>query len=83
MCVCVHMSHLVKRYVGLPGRSEVGVTEGKGASTVSTNCYKIRSKFCNIVSYSDILCRPGHTRALPRLFRIMQTHITKTGRKDM
>ena len=23
-------------------------------------------------------CKPGHTRALPRLFRIMRTHITRT-----
>ena len=27
-------------------------------------------------------CRPGHTRALPRLFRIMRIHITRTGRED-
>ena len=53
MCVSVRVSHLVKRYVGLPGRSEVGVAEGKGASTVSTNCYKIR---CNNVSYIVIYC---------------------------
>ena len=51
VCVCVYVSHLVK---GLPGRSEVGVAEGKGASTVSTNCYKVSSKLCNNVSYSDI-----------------------------
>ena len=84
--MCVHMSHLVKWYVGLPGRSEVGVAKGKGAPTVSTNCYKIRSKFCNNVSYSDILCivtcRPGQTWALPWLFRIMHIHITRTGRED-
>ena len=28
-------------------------------------------------------CRPRHTWALPGLFRIMGTHITRTGRKDM
>ena len=28
-------------------------------------------------------CRPWHTRALPGLFRIMHTHIMRTGRKDM
>ena len=31
---------------------------------------------------SSALCRPGHTRALPGLFRIMSTHITRTGCKD-
>ena len=27
-------------------------------------------------------CRPGHTRALPGLFRIIRTHIMRTGRED-
>ena len=27
-------------------------------------------------------CRPGHTRALPGLFQIMPTHITRTGCED-
>ena len=27
-------------------------------------------------------CRPGHTRALPGLFQIMRTHITRTGCED-
>ena len=27
-------------------------------------------------------CRPGHTRALPGLFRITRIHITRTGRED-
>ena len=27
-------------------------------------------------------CRPAHTRALPGLFRIMRTHITRTRRED-
>ena len=31
---------------------------------------------------SSALCRPGHTRALPGLFRIMSTHITRTGCND-
>ena len=27
-------------------------------------------------------CRPGHIRALPGIFQIMPTHITRTGRED-
>ena len=31
---------------------------------------------------SSASCRPGHTRALPGLFRIMSTHIMRTGCED-
>ena len=38
----------------------------------------------SIADYRESIgaCRPGHTRALPGLFQIMHTHITRTGCKD-